>query len=226
MKSVLHAVVLGLCATALAVHAQSARKPVAPQGVDLDAAARATAALYSSMPPTPVPAVAAPARAATPAPSTAAAGSASAAMPLRVVPRPALSARPSPLLPPATAPAAALAPAPQTAAPAEVWAGAYLCEHAEKVSLRPGVSPDQVELQWRAQRWPMQRMDSRSGAMRLEDASARMVWIQLPNKSMLLDQRLGRRVLDECQHEVQVQTAAQMKNNPPPALFDTNGMGR
>ena len=62
--------------------------------------------------------------------------------------------------------------------------------------------------------------------MRLEDASARMVWIQLGNKSMLLDQRLGKRLLDECQHDIQVQTAVRMKNNPPPALFDTTGMGR
>ena len=92
--------------------------------------------------------------------------------------------------------------------------------------LRPDTVAEQVELQWKTQRWKMRRIDSRSGAMRLEDPSGRMVWIQLGNKSMLLDQRLGKRLLDECQHAVQVQTAAQMKANPPPALFDTSGMGR
>ena len=108
----------------------------------------------------------------------------------------------------------------------DVWVGSYRCELSERVSLRPGAVADQVELQWKNQRWNLRRTDSRSGAMRLEDASARMVWIQLANKSMLLDQKQGKRLLDECQHDVQVQTAAQMKNNPPPSLFDTNGMGR
>lgn len=137
--------------------------------------------------------------------------------------------RSSPLLP---APAAMPAQPLDEAAPVvgqssdEVWAGAYRCEHSEKVSLRPGAAADQVELQWKAQRWQLRRVDSRSGAMRLEDGGARMVWIQLGNKSMLLDQRLGKRLLDECQHDIQVETAARMKNNPPPALFDTTGMGR
>lgn len=198
--------------TALSGHAEPAHRAVVNKGVDLDAAARATAALYS----------AAPTPAQTPAPTQVTA-------PIKTSPVQGLShpvARSSPLLPAPAVPVdvGQVLPPPQAAS--EVWAGAYRCDHAEKVSLRPGAAADQVELHWKAQRWQMRRMDSRSGAMRLEDATARMVWIQLPNKSMLLDQRQGRRLLDECQHDVQVQTAAQMKTNPPPALFDTTGMGR
>lgn len=194
---------------AFSAHAETGRKIAPAKGVDLDEAARATAALYASMPVVKAPA--APAALRSVAPPT--------------VDRP---VRSSPLLPaPVAATKATTEPGPAVQqAAAEVWSGAYQCEHAEKVSLRPGAATDQVELQWKAQRWQMRRIDSRSGAMRLEDASARMVWIQLPNKSMLLDQRQGKRLLDECQHDVQVQTAAQMKNNPPPALFDTTGMGR
>ena len=222
MKRLLPLIVCALVSVSFAALAEPAHRPPhkAPAGVDLEAAARATAALYANM--------AAPAPAAAPtAPSAATAAQALPAKPFT----PAVPPRPSPLLPEAASttvvPVLANSPAP-AAAPAagEVWAGAYQCEHAEKVSMRPGQGPDLVELQWKAQRWQMRRVDSRSGAMRLEDASARMVWIQLPNKSMLLDQRQGRRLLDECQHDVQVQTAAQMKNNPPPALFDTRGMGR
>mgnify|MGYP006288174725 CR=1 FL=1 len=190
-------------ATVVGSHAEPARKGAVPKGVDLDAAAKATAALYANLP--------ASQEQAAPAPK------------VRPYASPAQPVRSSPLLPPAAVPAQ---PAAVQQAVGEVWAGAYHCEHAEKVSLRPGHGPEQVELQWKNQRWQMQRIDSRSGAMRLEDATARMVWIQLPNKSMLLDQRQGRRLLDECQHDVQVQTAAQMKTNPPPALFDTTGMGR
>lgn len=196
---------------ALGCHAEPVRKSSAPKGVDLEAAAKATAALYATPAAAP--------KSAPPAVSKA----------LSAVPPVSRPVRSSPLLPAAATepgPATAQSPVAVQQAVGEVWAGAYLCEHAEKVTLRPGADTDQVELQWKNQRWPLRRVDSRSGAMRLEDAGARMVWIQLGNKSMLLDQRQGKRLLDECQHDIQVQTAAQMKNNPPPALFDTAGMGR
>lgn len=214
-----------LVAVGVLAHAETARKAPAARGVDLEAAARATAALYAS--PLVKPESAAPSPAPTPIPAPAAAAVLQKVPP---VPLPAAPLRSSPLLPatavwPAVAAPLALEPATPQAA-ADVWSGAYHCEHAQKVSLRPGASTDQVELQWKAQRWQMRRVDSRSGALRLEDAGARMVWIQLGNKSMLLDQRLGKRLLDECQHDVQVETAARMRNNPPPALFDTSGMGR
>lgn len=192
-------------------HAETVRKAAAPKGVDLDAAAKATAALYANTPATP------------PAPAPAAARALKSASVAKAVALPAQPPRSSPLLPPPAEPVQTMAAQQATG---EVWEGAYHCEHAEKVQLRPDTVADQVELQWKGLRWKMRRIDSRSGAMRLEDATARMVWIQLANKSMLLDQRQGRRLLDECQHDVQVQTAAQMKNNPPPALFDTTGMGR
>ena len=211
MKHALPWIVCCIGLAAVSSHAEPARKGASSKGVDLEAAAQATAALYATMPSAPVPA-------------------ASNALKARPLASSAKPVRSSPLLPQTQTVthvqvlAEQESPTPQAAG--EVWAGAYQCELAEKVSLRPGSAPDQVELQWKTQRWQMRRMDSRSGAMRLEDASARMVWIQLPNKSMLLDQRQGRRLLDECQHDVQVQTAAQMKANPPPSLFDTNGMGR
>ena len=187
-----------------AAQAEPAHAPAVRKAVDLDAAAKATAALYATMASPTAPAVPASAQ--------------PALQPLL----PALP-RPSVLLPTTPAQSQIAAVSVPTG---EVWQGAYQCEHAEKVQLRPDTVSDQVELQWKTQRWKMRRIDSRSGAMRLEDASGRMVWIQLGHKSMLLDQRLGKRLLDECQHAVQVQTAAQMKANPPPALFDTSGMGR
>jgi hypothetical protein len=39
---------------------------------------------------------------------------------------------------------------------------------------------------------------TRSGAVRLEDKRLGYVWLQIPAKSMLLNARIGRRVLDEC----------------------------
>ena len=62
--------------------------------------------------------------------------------------------------------------------------------------------------------------------MRLEDKKAGAVWLQLANKSMLMDQKKGRRMADECAHPDQVAFAREMRENPPPRLFETNGMGR
>ena len=65
-----------------------------------------------------------------------------------------------------------------------------------------------------------------TGAVRLEDKSAGMVWLQLANKSMLMDQNKSRRLADECANAEQVAFAENMKTNPPPSLIDTTGMGR
>jgi hypothetical protein len=46
--------------------------------------------------------------------------------------------------------------------------------------------------------------------------------LQLANKSMLMDQKNGRRLADECAHPDQVAFANDMKVNPPPALIDVS----
>jgi hypothetical protein len=65
-----------------------------------------------------------------------------------------------------------------------------------------------------------------TGALRLEDKKAGAVWLQLANKSMLMDQKRGRRLADECAHPDQLAYAETMKTNPPPSLIDTKGLGR
>jgi len=75
-------------------------------------------------------------------------------------------------------------------------------------------------------RYRMRPVPTSTGAIRLEDAKAGAVWLQLANKSMLMDQKKGRRVADECAHPEQLAYAERMKTNPPPKLFDTTGMGR
>ena len=65
-----------------------------------------------------------------------------------------------------------------------------------------------------------------TGTLRLEDKKAGAVWLQLANKSMLMDQKRGRRIVDDCVHPDQLAVAEAMKTHPPPSLFDTQGMGR
>lgn len=70
------------------------------------------------------------------------------------------------------------------------------------------------------QRYYMHPVESRTGAIRLEDNRAGAMWLQLGNKSMLLNQKLGQRVADECVTPVQREFAAQMQANPQPSLLD------
>ena len=71
-----------------------------------------------------------------------------------------------------------------------------------------------------SQRYYMHPVESRTGAIRLEDNRAGAMWLQLGNKSMLMNQRLGQRVADECATPMQREVAAQMKTNGQPGLLN------
>ncbi len=59
-----------------------------------------------------------------------------------------------------------------------------------------------------------------TGAVRLEDKGAGIVWLQLANKSMLMNQKQGKRMADECKSAVQLQVAEEMRKNPPLSVLD------
>ncbi|VWX56329.1 conserved exported hypothetical protein [Burkholderiales bacterium 8X] len=69
-------------------------------------------------------------------------------------------------------------------------------------------------------RYRMHPVESRTGAIRLEDPRAGALWLQLGNKSMLMNQQQGLRLADDCKAPSQVAFAEEMKKNPPKALFD------
>ena len=70
------------------------------------------------------------------------------------------------------------------------------------------------------QRYYMHPVESRTGAIRLEDNRAGALWLQLGNKSMLMNQKLGQRVADECATPTQREFAAQMQASGQPGLLD------
>ena len=92
----------------------------------------------------------------------------------------------------------------------------------EAVADRPGY----FNVQGKGFSYRMYPVRTSTGALRLEDKKAGAVWLQLANKSMLMDQNKGRRMADDCTHPEQVAYGQNTRNNPPPALFDTSGMGR
>ena len=67
---------------------------------------------------------------------------------------------------------------------------------------------------------------SQTGAIRLEDTAHGAVWIQLANKSMLMNQKVGRRMADECQSPAQMVVAEAMAKMPPINILEPLGDAR
>lgn len=119
-----------------------------------------------------------------------------------------------------------LAAAPLSAAEMDVASavhtGALPCELGQSVRVDPDpASPGYFRLQLQKVVYRMRPVESRTGAVRLEDQSQGAVWIQLANKSMLMSQKLGRRLADECASVAQRGVAQALKLNPMPSLLDT-----
>ena len=104
-----------------------------------------------------------------------------------------------------------------------VHVGHLPCELGASVQMTADTNtPGYFHLQGKGYKYRMKPVSTSSGAIRLEDEKAGAVWLQLANKSMLMDQKNGRRLADECAHPDQVAFANDMKVNPPPALIDVS----
>jgi len=116
--------------------------------------------------------------------------------------------------------------APQELSIAErVHVGHLPCELGASVRMTADAqTPGYFDLQGKGYKYRMRPVATSTGAIRLEDEKAGAVWLQLANKSMLMDQKNGRRLADECAHPDQVAVANDMKINPPPALIDVSNL--
>ena len=104
-----------------------------------------------------------------------------------------------------------------------VHVGTLPCEMGASVRMTADANaPGYFTLQGKGYKYRMRPVATSTGAIRLEDEKAGAVWLQLANKSMLMDQKNGRRLADECAHPDQVTVANDMKVNPPPALIDVS----
>lgn len=102
-----------------------------------------------------------------------------------------------------------------------VHVGVMVCELGASVTVRPARQEGFFLVgTHKGQRFRMHPTESRTGAIRLEDPKRGAMWLQLGNKSMLMSQRLGQRLADECQSPAQVEVAEAMKKSPPPSLLE------
>ena len=103
----------------------------------------------------------------------------------------------------------------------EVHTGHMVCELGNAVTVTPDPQqPTRFVVQMKKNTYLMTPVETTTGAVRLEDAQAGAMWLQLPNKSMLMNSKLGQRMADECQSDHQTAVAHAMKLNPPPSLLD------
>lgn len=102
-----------------------------------------------------------------------------------------------------------------------VYVGVIPCELGASVTITPNEKrPGFFLVQTKGARFSMHPVEARTGAVRLEDPRRGALWIQLGNKSMLMSQKLGTRLADECMSPAQMTMAEDIKKNPVPGLLD------
>ena len=115
---------------------------------------------------------------------------------------------------------AALSPA-ELAVAEQVYVGRLPCELGAFVTITPDAkAPGFFDVQIKNARFRMFPVESRTGAVRLEDAKSEALWLQLSNKSMLINRKLGQRMADECMSPAQTAVAEALKKNPAPSLLE------
>jgi hypothetical protein len=81
-------------------------------------------------------------------------------------------------------------------------------------------APGFFNVQTKTGKYRMFPVVAATGAIRLEDQKNGAVWLQLANKSMLMNQRLGQRLADECMSPAQHAVAEALKTNPAPSFME------
>jgi hypothetical protein len=105
----------------------------------------------------------------------------------------------------------------QLAAAERVHYGRYACEFGKSVVITKDLSnTGYVNLAQAKQTWTMKPVLSTTGAIRLEDVKGHALMLQILTKSMLLDQKTGKRLVDGCVHPIQQEAEDHLRQNPTP----------
>lgn len=94
----------------------------------------------------------------------------------------------------------------QMEASRHVHEGVSQCEFNQQVRISASQQyPGYVDLSFKNKQWLMKPVVSSTGALRLEDVRAETLFIQIRDKSMLMNQKTGQRLVDGCVHANQKQ---------------------
>ncbi|MET0381995.1 MAG: hypothetical protein ABW032_01090, partial [Burkholderiaceae bacterium] len=100
-----------------------------------------------------------------------------------------------------------------------VLTGVAQCEMKQKVDIQklPGHNGN-FKLTYERRSYTMVPEETTTGAIRLVDTAGAVVWVQIPRKSMLMNQKEHHRMVDDCQQDEQriaVESAAAAGANAP-----------
>jgi hypothetical protein len=80
-----------------------------------------------------------------------------------------------------------------------VLTGEARCDLNQQVSVRAmDGNPGHFRVSFKNVTYTMVPQETTTGAVRLEDKKAGVVWIQIPAKSMMLNSKIGQRMVDGC----------------------------
>lgn len=106
----------------------------------------------------------------------------------------------------------------QRAASELVHYGKYVCDEKWEVFIeRNQIFEHYVDVRYKKDVWVMKPVASSTGAIRLEDIRGRVLLVQIPFKSMLLNTQTGQRIIDACQHDAQREAESQSRTEAQPA---------
>lgn len=95
-----------------------------------------------------------------------------------------------------------------------VYVGDIPCELGSKVVVKARKREGYFLVTHGINRFVMHPVESRTGAIRLEDPERGGLFLQIANKSMLMNQKEGKRLADECMSPEQAKFAEDMKKRP------------
>ena len=123
-----------------------------------------------------------------------------------------------------TKPAAKSASKPvvDTVFPYPAATGVMQCEGGLKVVIHKDVRrSDGFDVAVGRTHYATTRVATDSGAIRLENKATGIVWLQMSNKSMLFNEKAGKRLANNCRNEAQVAAEHAMTTSTAPTVLDT-----
>jgi hypothetical protein len=102
-----------------------------------------------------------------------------------------------------------------------VVTGSFPCGDGRRVSISADAKVNGAfDVSFGGSKYDVVPMPTKSGALRLEDTRTGFVLMQLANKSMLFNEKQGRRLADDCVSPAQQAFADNMKANPTAGVLD------
>jgi hypothetical protein len=111
----------------------------------------------------------------------------------------------------------------QNAAAAMTHFGDYVCEFKQPLQVAMNPKYDgYIDVTFGKQRYTMKPILSTTGALRLEDVKGQTLLLQIAYKSMLMDVKAGRRLVDDCVHEKQLMAKLAAEGKPQESMFSSD----